>query len=340
MDRIPVSPPHIPGLKNLENRPLLSVMIPVYNCARFVPDVLKSVLCQDMGKDVMQIEVVDDASTDAVIKALVDTLGNGRVTYYRQTENVGSLRNFETCINRSQGKLVHILHGDDRVKPGFYERITSLFKHFPDAGAAFTGYSLIHEDGKWSHDYKRLACKEGILKNWLVRIAELQRIQYASMVVRRDVYEKLGGFYGMNYGEDWEMWVRIAQHYPVIYTPKVLAEYRMRKGSISSVLARSGESFPCLLNAHSIIQKQIMEANISEVAKKRAINRGKQHCALYKINLAYCTWAQTHDIKLACKSMAVALELNNSLTVYYHTLKFFSKAALDYILQGFKLKND
>ncbi len=62
------------------------------------------------------------------------------------------------------------------------------------------------------------------------------------MVVRRDVYEKLGGF-DTNFktaGEDWEMWVRIAAHYPVWYEPAPLACYRLsRPGSLTGAAART-----------------------------------------------------------------------------------------------------
>jgi hypothetical protein len=54
---------------------------------------------------------------DNNIEELVKKVGKGRVSYFRQKkQNVGSLRNFETCINRSRGKYIHLLHGDDRVK--------------------------------------------------------------------------------------------------------------------------------------------------------------------------------------------------------------------------------
>lgn len=104
MERIPLVPPTIAPVQAGIFRPLLSVMIPTYNCTQYLREALVSVLAQDPGADRMQIEVVDDCSTDADVQAVVQEIGKGRVGYYRQERNVGSLRNFETCLNRSTGK--------------------------------------------------------------------------------------------------------------------------------------------------------------------------------------------------------------------------------------------
>jgi len=76
-------------------------MIPAYNCTGFLTEALEAVLAQALPPEQMQIEVVDDCSTDADVEALVQAIGKGRIGYFRQPENKGSLRNFETCINRA-----------------------------------------------------------------------------------------------------------------------------------------------------------------------------------------------------------------------------------------------
>src|SRR5436190_2187342 len=101
IERIPLTPPVIKPVNDTD-RPLWSVMIPAYNCSKYLRTTIESVLVQDPGKDLMQIEVVYDASTDGNIKEMVNSISNGRISYYRQPENKGSLRNFETCLNRSR----------------------------------------------------------------------------------------------------------------------------------------------------------------------------------------------------------------------------------------------
>ena len=95
----------IPLVRDGMERPLWSVMIPSFNCAGLLRDALSSVLAQDPGPQVMQIEVVDDHSTDESTERVVTELGKGRVGFYRQPRNVGHVANFNTCLRRSRGRL-------------------------------------------------------------------------------------------------------------------------------------------------------------------------------------------------------------------------------------------
>jgi glycosyltransferase involved in cell wall biosynthesis len=259
VDRIPQQPPVIAPITGEISRPLWSVMIPAYNCSIYLMETLESVLQQDPGGEHMQIEVVDDASTDADVKSIVQTIGQGRIMYYRQPFNVGSLRNFETCIKRARGHLIHILHGDDKVKEGYYEKIEKLFEKFPQAGAAFCKHSIIDGNGFAISTSPNLTERDGILQNWLNSIAKIQLVQYAAISVRRTVYEDVGAFYAVTYGEDWEMWTRIAAKYPTAYTPLNLAEYRLHFNSISGASYRRAKNIKDLSVVIKIINRYLKE---------------------------------------------------------------------------------
>ena len=292
MERIPTSPPVIAPLAPSPDRPLWSVMIPVYNCAVYLPHTLKSVLAQNIPDGQMQIEVIDDASTDADVEKIVREVGKGRVSYYRQPENVGSLRNFETCINRAQGHLVHLLHGDDRVKEGYYLTMQKLFEDFPEAGAAFCRHHFIDEDNKIlnASPGSDLPTQRGIQENWLLRISEKQYIQYATITVKREVYERLGSFYAITYGEDWEMWVRIARHYPVAYTSEVLAEYRKHTSSISGVKFLTGEYLEDTARLFQLIQQHLPPEH-----RKQVLKRAQKNFAHYGVGVAHVLWRNSRN---------------------------------------------
>ena len=219
-------------------------------------------------------------------------VGKGRVAYYKQPQNVGSLRNFETCINRAKGHLVHLLHGDDRVKTGYYKVIGELFENYPQAGAAFSRCHNIDIDNTiLNPDLKPVAKHFGLLDNWLLRISERQHIQYACITVKREVYEKLGSFYGLIYGEDWEMWVRIAKHYPVAYTSQVLAEYRKHPSSISGVKILTGEYMNDAAHLFQLIQQHLPPEH-----RKQVLKRAQRNFAYYGIEVAHTLW-QKHRNK-------------------------------------------
>lgn len=232
----------IPPVTGGAGRPLWSVMIPTHNCASYLRETLASVLAQDPGSERMQIEVVDDASSDRP-DAVVEELGGGRVSFVRQPRNVGHVANFNTCLERSRGRLVHLLHGDDCVREGFYAVMGRLLETEAEAGAAFCRYIAIDEAGDWSSIAPLEQRSAGVLPGWLEKIAVGQRLQTPCMVVRRDVYERVGGFDRRGgFAEDWEMWVRIAAHYPVAYQPQALALYRVHSLSRTGRMLHTGEN--------------------------------------------------------------------------------------------------
>ncbi len=249
------------------HRPLWSVMIPTYNCADYLRETLAGVLAQDPGPEKMQIQVVDDWSTRDDPEAVVRELGQGRVEFYRQPRNVGHTRNFDTCLLQSRGYLVHLLHGDDLALDGFYRTMEQPFLQNPELGAAFCGQVIINEQSKQIHVSAPVEARSGILENWLERIAIGQRLQTPAMVVRREVYEKLGGFDHRirYYGEDWEMWVRIAAAYPVWYQNKALAAYRVHTTSLSGKTQRTGENIEDLRRAIEINRAHLPEGTAERI---------------------------------------------------------------------------
>lgn len=319
-ERIPVSPPIIAPLMDNDYRPTWSVMIPAYNCGKYLEQTLKSVLMQDPGVERMQIEVIDDASTDMDIESLVAIIGKGRIGYFCQSENRGSLRNFETCINRAMGHHIHILHGDDFVSEAFYGKIEELFAKFPEAGSACTGYSEVNDQGKFIVNSRLKIPGDAILKNWLDIIARQQMLQPPAVVVKRSVYEKLGSFYAVNYGEDWEMWVRIASQFPVAHTPDRLASYRVHTNNISSFSLLSGQHIKDISTVINIISGYLPEHK-----RKNIIADAKKNWSHYFARTSDKTYGMYGKPKQALLQSLKAFQLHQNKTTLYYFIKTWIK---------------
>ena len=324
-ERIPGKPPVIPPVSPEIHRPLWSVMIPTYNCSHYLAATLQSVLMQDPGPELMQIAVVDDCSTDADVAALVAAIGKGRVEFYQQPENRGCLRNFETCLNRARGKFIHLLHGDDMAGDGLYAVTEKLFEQYPEAGAVCTGYSYIDEDGNYMWPGNTLLPAPGIISNWLPAIAAQQKLQPPAVVVRRAVYEYLGGFFGIHYGEDWEMWVRIAAHYPVAYTPQTLAAYRVHTTNITSRYFQSCQHIKDITTVINTIQAYLPPQQQRQLKRK-----AQRNWSLYFARTSDMTYHKYNSPRPALEQAVRSFLLHQNRTTAFFVFKILFKVLIRY----------
>jgi glycosyltransferase involved in cell wall biosynthesis len=296
-------------------RPLWSVMIPTYNCANYLRETLASVLAQDPGPEVMQIEVVDDHSTKDDPEAVVREFGRGRVNFYRQPQNVGYIKNFETCLQRSRGKLIHLLHGDDLALSGFYRKMQLAFEKNQQIGAAFCRHIFADDNSHWQSISKLEQGESGILNNWLEKIIVYHPIQTPSIVVRRDVYEQVSGFDTRFLGscEDWEMWIRIATRYPIWYEVEPLAVYRMHSTSLTGNAVRSAENTRDAQRAIEIVQSYIYQY-LPKATADDFLNNARKNSANYAIYLARKLYTQG-DIDAGQAQIREALKFGYFLRV-------------------------
>ena len=308
------------------HRPLWSVVIPTYNCAEYLAKTLISVVKQAPDPEVMQILVVDNCSSDST-EAVVQEIGKGRVEYFRQSENVGSLKNFQTCLNMAHGKLIHVLHSDDCVCEGFYEKMAHPFLENPALGAAFCRFFYIDFCG----DKKGLSDLEtqvsGILpENWLERIATVCAISVPSVaVVRRTVYENLGGWDSRcGICGDWEMWVRIFKHYPVWFEVEPLAMWRRHSNSNNAV---SAKNLNFIEDNYQTVE--IILSHLPRSSRRRVSNMTKRNCSFLALDSAKFAFRQGEHRKaltLIRKALAYRLTplivLLSSWMIFRQTVLF------------------
>lgn len=234
-------------------RPRISVMIPTFNCADYLRVCLQSVLRQDLGPSVMHIEVVDDCSTRDDPEAVVRELGGGRVVFTRRQRNGGAVANFNECIQRSQGDLVHILHGDDFVLDGFYAEILRLAAQY-DAGVLATRVDFVDEVGTRTGVSAPLdGYRSG--SHALIGFERGCPLQFAGTVVRRAAYEQYGGFLpALLHSADYEMWMRLTVRCGLAASEQSLAAYRIFEGQHSSTMRRTAGNLVDVERAVAVVQ--------------------------------------------------------------------------------------
>lgn len=306
IDKASVPPPSVIPLADFNKRPFWSIMIPAYNPKpEYLNKVLRSVLTAlPKGVDA-QIEILDDASPNCDVAALLKKMaGITKVSVHRNTNNLGYIANWNACIERARGEWVHILHQDDYVLPGFYEKISAGLKLHPEAGAAFCRHNHVSAKDETTFTSALERAEPGILENWPDRLSSMQRMQFVSTVVRRSTFEKVGGFWSeARSAADWEMWMRIASAVPVFFHPEVLACFRIHNISESSRLLMSGENSTDTCRAIDLFSQYL-----PEVKRTQLVAVAKNHYARSAFGLAL-SFLQQKQFAAASAQVNAALEL-------------------------------
>lgn len=237
--------PQIDAVPEGVPRPFWSVMVPIHNRpSHHLRETLESVLGQNHGPQEMQIEVIGNSSTTTGDpEAVVRDAGGGRVAFRRVAESVDMVETLNSCIRHATGQWVHILHGDDTVRPGFYDRLRRGITAHPDVGAAVCRHIHADEEGRWIGLSELETRIPGILNEDFARRQLLdRRIELAAFVVRRAAYEELGGFLpALPHCLAWDMSKRVTLRKLVYYEPEPLACHRLRAAD-SGRLMRTGEN--------------------------------------------------------------------------------------------------
>lgn len=197
--------------------PLVSVIIPTYNRAHFLGQAIQSALDQTYPQ--VEVIVIDDGSTDDTA-AVVAGFGD-RVRYVHQ-ENSGVSAARNHGLRLARGATIAFLDSDDLLMPHKLETQIAYLEANPAVGMVYASHEFIHEDGRY-HSTCRLHPSSATYHRLLAEC----KIALPSVLVRRSVLNAVGGFdETMRIGEDIDLWVRIARHYPIGVIEEPLARIR------------------------------------------------------------------------------------------------------------------
>lgn len=189
--------------------PLVSVVIPTYNRARFIRDAISSALAQSYAN--IEVIVVDDASTDQT-SSIIDEFGDA-VRYIRQETNagVGAARN--AGVRAARGSLVAFLDSDDRWHPHKLEKQVALWQADRSAGIVGGSCDYIDEDGN-PVGVPNIAAP--VVSYDMMCISPRLPGLGSNILVPRDVLLEVGLFdQNMVRAQDYHLCLRIAERHPV-----------------------------------------------------------------------------------------------------------------------------
>lgn len=197
----------------------VSVIIPTYNRAHLLSRALTSALNQTFQD--FEIIIVDDASTDDTDK-LVASFHDCRIVYIQNRRNQGVSAARNSAIQQAQGDYIAFLDSDDEWLPDKLEKQLKLFTGTsPKVGLIAAGAVDIRNQTPYAYyipkfrgdNSKRILVENCVGLN-------------GTAMIRKECFDKAGLFdENLNSSEDWDLWIRIAQHYEVDFIPDIMLRY-------------------------------------------------------------------------------------------------------------------
>jgi glycosyltransferase involved in cell wall biosynthesis len=285
--------------------PKVSVITAAYNHARFIRQCLESVQHQTF-RDFEHI-VVDDGSSDGTAEIL-QAFGRG-ITYISQ-QNCGAHGAINRAIRASAGDYIALLDSDDAWLPNKLERQIAETEKVPEAGLIYSLAYVIDGEGNLSQNQKPIGKPFSSSEHAYQDLLRDNHIPALTAVFKRAYLEEVGYFNeSLPALSDWDLWLRLANRWPVLFVPEPLALYRVHGKNTWDLLVSNGqadrERLLLLKNAYLT-----QTANDSETKRRRAlIDSAFRELAL---KTAYGLWYR-HQYSAAKAYLALAIRLRPRL---------------------------
>ena len=296
--------------------PAFSIVIPLYNKVHSIADTVASVLSQQLCD--FELIIVDDGSTDGSAQ-MVERIRDDRIRLIKKENGgVSSARN--TGIGLATASHIAFLDADDRWLPSFLEDMHALTRDFPDAGIYGAAYWCQTQD---VHVRENVGLPEdfrGCIPSYFDQAVRHFLFWTSAVVIKKTALRQTGGFNeNISFGEDLDLWFRLALEHPAAFCNKPLAIYNkdaenramLRKQPYQTNLVAHLEKFKRFEDTHADFRKfinlfrciQLYELfhapDITpELIRKYQLSIEKQDLPLkYKVFLSMPVWMQCQILR-------------------------------------------
>lgn len=212
-----------------EECPAVSVLIPVRNCAPYLEEALESLAAQTFTD--FEIVVVDNGSTDGtreILKAWACREPRLRAFRLRRP---GLARSLNFAASKARAPLLARLDGDDFAKPNRLAVQVEAMRARPSLGLLGSGVELIDSLGRPIGSLDRPTSDPDLRAFLRTGCAFV----HSSVIMRRETFRAAGGYRkGLNVAEDYDLWLRMAEHGEIANLPDRLVCYRIHVESATA----------------------------------------------------------------------------------------------------------
>jgi glycosyltransferase involved in cell wall biosynthesis len=209
--------------------PAVSVLMPVYNGARFLPATLASMQAQTFAD--FELIAIDDGSTDASSHILQELAGrDSRFRIVRQ-DNQGIVASLNRALGLARAPLVARMDADDLSRPDRLARQVAFLAQHPDVAVVSGAMDVVDENGVYLRTDVFPTLPDEIARE----LDHRSCVCHPAVMARTSVMRAVGGYRKLlQYAEDYDLWLRILEVARIANLPDVLLSYRLHATTIST----------------------------------------------------------------------------------------------------------
>jgi glycosyltransferase involved in cell wall biosynthesis len=203
----------------MEQDPLVSIVTPSFNSARYIEQTIESVLSQDYPR--IEYIVMDGASNDGTVAILKRYASRLR---YVSAPDGGAADAINKGFARSRGPILAWLNADDEYLPGAVSNAVRRLAQHPEA-------AVVYGEGAWVDDQGRELGRYPTTRPYRMGMLEQEcGICQPAAFLRREAVETVGWLDpALHFSFDYDLWIRLSQNYPFVADPERMALSRMHR---------------------------------------------------------------------------------------------------------------
>ena len=305
----------------MSQKPLVSVLIPCYNCEEYVEEAVMSIIKQTYSN--LEILVIDDGSTDNT-KTILQRLAqkDSRIRYIKNEENLKLIKTLNKGLDLCNGKYIARMDADDISLPTRIEKQVNFLETHPEIGVVGTYIQIFGvRKSVWKMDTKDKYIRAHLFCN--------SSFAHPSVMMRTSILRDNHLYYNTDYphAEDYKLWCDIAQYTKLANIPEILLFYRINENQVSNKYNKEQketaqrireEYINDFLAERNVPINFSSQSTINEILQLRHYIREKY--ILKKILLTWCDSSENKKeiVRLLTSTNIFNIGLVNSLRILFH----------------------
>ncbi|WP_370978195.1 glycosyltransferase family 2 protein [Enterobacter ludwigii] len=219
--------------------PKVSVLVPCFNHEKYISQCLESLTLAYSGT--LDVIICDDASTDQSVNIIDDFISKNTseslsFTFIKRIKNKGISASLNSCMERSTSDYIYIIASDDFLIPnGLTCAIEKILNE--NADAVISDCRVVDDEGQIVSDSAffsfRTSSPDRLIKNIANELVFNWNVPGPSLVLKKDVYKKIGLYNEELMAEDRDFYLRLNSKTNVIFNFDVIANYRVHNSNLS-----------------------------------------------------------------------------------------------------------